>query len=1166
MKKKAIRKDFFTEIKKSRGRFISILFIVAMGVAFFSGIRSAQPDMLLTGDAYVDQYHLSDIKVISTLGISENDLASLEEVKGVKKAEGSHSLDVLSSGEQSQKVLHIMSLLPSLNQVELIEGRMPEKAGECIVDSDSGYNVGDMIWIDSGTKTPIRDTLTKGELLVVGKGNSPCYISLSRGSSMIGNGKISAFILVPEELFLSEIYSEAYIEVEGAREQISFTKEYEKNVDRVIANIEAITGDQGEARRLEIIGEGEEELKEAEKELQDGQEKAKKDLEKAQSEIENGEKELEKAKSQIKSGEASLKDAKKTLDSKEKELKEATEQYNKSKKEYDKNLDAYNKGVAAYNQGAKDYQSALNSYHSGEAAYQSNQKAYKQAESDYKTSETHYWQVYNQYNPLITNGRAELQNRRYNLSLGWENYNQLAASGDPAMQQQAEVLRQQLLQEEAACNQLESQIIGYETIVNNEAASLASKKAQLDSQKTALDSQRSQLDQMNAQLNATYDTLEKTKKELDSTQKKLSTAAEQLNTVYEQITSGSSQLKLGKDQLKTQKDKLKEAKSQIAQEEPRLNHAKKQYESGLKELDEEITKGQEEIDKARESLEDVGEAEWFLYDRGCFPELLSFGENADRMKAIGQVFPVLFFLVAALISLTSMTRMVEEQRTLIGTMKALGYDKKDIAMKYIGYAFCATLGGSVLGVLVGEKIIPYIIVYAYGIIYPHITNILVPYNLYYASIATIMALISTLAATWFACYKELQSQPAVLMRPPAPKSGKRVFLERFQGFWKLLNFTWKATLRNLFRYKKRFFMTVLGIGGCMGLLLFAFGLKDSIFEIAEIQFAEIQTYDGMTFMKGTAKEEEKEELFSFLEQEENVDDYIRMSMKQVTLFKDGKQIDVYQTVPEDEKHMEAFLHLHDRRSKEDYVLDETGVILSEKTAKILKASKGDIIKVEEEEKGAFRVKVVNICENYMDHYMYMSDEYYEEIYKEDFEPNCVYFKAKDHSKDALKKIGTRALKQDAVLNVSYLQDIEKQLDDMLKSLNLVTLVLIVSAGMLAFVVLYNLNTINITERRRELATLKVLGFYDYEVSAYVYRENIILTVFGMAAGVIIGILLHRFIIQTVEVESAMFGRIIHFSSYIYSVLFTFGFSFIVNWFMHYKLKKIDMIESLKSVE
>lgn len=418
-----------------------------------------------------------------------------------------------------------------------------------------------------------------------------------------------------------------------------------------------------------------------------------------------------------------------------------------------------------------------------------------------------------------------------------------------------------------------------------------------------------------------------------------------------------------------------------------------------------------------------------------------------------------------------------------------------------------------------------------------------------------------------ACSRELKAQPAVLMRPPAPKSGRRVFMERIGPLWRLLSFTWKSTIRNLMRYKKRFFMTIFGIGGCMALMLVGFGLKDSCYEIADIQYTEIQFYHGSVYLEEDIADEQREKLKEALDGEKGIERYIDAETRNITLMNGKKERSVYEYVLNPKGEVSGYVDFHNRKTKEKYTLTDRGAIISEKTAKLLGVKEGDTAYIKDEENGNKAIRIEHICENYMGHYIYLTPAYYEKVYGEPPEYNGILFVAEDaEESEQMEQIGQRLLKKDGVVSVGYTHDIEKQLDDMLGSLNLVIVVLIISAGMLAFVVLYNLNTVNIAERKRELATLKVLGFYDPEVAGYVYRENIILTFIGAVVGSGLGKVLHLFIIETVEVESAMFGRNINPPSFLYSLILTVAFSMVINGVMYSKLKKIDMVESLKSIE
>lgn len=1103
MKMKPTHKDFYMEIRKSPGRFLSILFIVALGVAFFSGIRASEPDMRLTGDTYFDESNLMDIKALSTYGVTQDDVDAILKIDGVEHAEGAYSADLMQIVDKKQKVLHVISLQDEMNQVKLSDGRMPQKAGECLADQDAGYKVGDTIKLRSGTSDEVIDTLTTDTLKVVGLCSSPMYISYGRGSATIGTGTISAFVMVPEETFDMDVYTEVYVQVKGAKNEVAFTDGYDKKVEKVLDQIEDITDERAEIRKQELVNEAQEKIDEAREELEQGRADAASELADAAAKIADAEEQLTNGKAQITSGKKQIASAKNTLSKKESELEQAQNQYNA--------------GLAQLQEGEAQYEAGLAQY---EAA---------KPEAEAK----------------IQSGREEIEKKKQELAEAPAQLEQLKQMVAGLEQKQtAGIITEE---EEATLKELkENQIPQLEYFIANGEQLIASGEAELDAAQKQLDD--------------TAATLAQTKSELDA-------AKASLNGVPQQLASGKSQIQSGWAEIRKQEKKLEEGATEIAENEAKVAEAKIEYANGEEEAAQKIAEGEQKIADAEAKVQDIEKPTWYVYDRDTLTEYSGYGENAERLGAIGRVFPVLFFLVAALISLTSMTRMVEEQRTAIGTMKALGYSKMSIAKKYLGYALIATAGGSVLGVLIGEKILPYIIVYAYGILYQHITHILVPYQWIYAWMAVAAAIVCTMAATFFACYKELVAQPAVLMRPPAPKNGQRVFLERIKFIWKHLSFTWKSCIRNLTRYKKRFFMTVFGIGGCMGLMLVGYGIKDSCYEIAELQFRDIQMYDGSVYLKEDISDETRQNLLDYMKDDSDISHYMQTSMKNVTLVNGKNKRDTYQVVFSEPKDVKDYFDFHDRKSKEEYTLDDEGVIISEKTGKLLNAKAGDTIEIKDEENGNKKVKIAHICENYMGHYIFFTPSYYEKVYGENSEYNSIFFAGqKGDTQEDYNKIGEDILTQDGALSVSYMRDIEKQLDDMLKSLNLVIVVLIISAGMLAFVVLYNLNTVNITERQRELATLKVLGFYDLEVAEHVYRENVLLTFIGAAVGVVLGKFLHAFIIDTVEVDTAMFGRNINFSSYMYSLLFTILFSLIVNGIMYFKLKKIDMVESLKSIE
>lgn len=1124
---KATRKDFFREIKKSSGRFFSILFIVALGVAFFSGIRASEPDMRITGDSYFDKEKLMDIKAVSTLGITEDDVKAFEELELIDRAEGAYSADFLTDEEENQSALHVMSLSGEMNRVAVTEGRLPEKIGECLADDEDGYQVGDKILLKSGSDTPVTDTLKTKELTVVGTGSTPCYISFSRGSTTIGTGSLAGFLIVPESTFKLEVYTECYLLVEGAEELTAYTEEYEDLIDEAMEQVKELSGERGILRRRELVDEATKELDKARMDLEEGREKARIELEDAEAEIRDAEDKLTDARQQIRDGWSQIASAKSTLTAKETELEDA-------KAQYEAGLAKLNEGRAQYEQGKASFEAARPE---AEREIRQGEETLEQIEMGLNAANAAYEPV----KPLFER-RDECERRLREIEANYPEDKYTDLTADVGKQHYDLENEYKHLQQQITAQGLEG----------------------LQEQVETLTTQRNQAA---AAVEAARQGLVAAEQELADAKKELDAGEAELAGVPAQLANGQSQIRAGWAEIASQEGKLRSGETEITENAGKLAEAKEELEEGRTKAAREIADGEEKIADAEAEIEDIPEASWYIYDRSTLPEYTGYGENADRMRAIGQVFPVLFFLVAALISLTSMTRMVEEQRVQIGTMKALGYSKGAIASKYLGYALIATIAGSILGVLVGEKILPYIIIYAYGIMYHHMSEILVPYVASYGVAASAAAVMCTMAATLFSCYRELGAQAAVLMRPPAPKAGKRVLLERVPFIWKRLNFSWKSSVRNLMRYKKRFFMTIFGIGGCMALMIVGYGIKDSVYEIADTQYEKIQFYDGQILLQEDLTEEDRDALDRFLAKDKDIEHHMDAYMKNIMLAKGKKERQTYIVVLSDLSDAGAYVDFHDRKSGEAYQLDDEGVIISEKTAKLLDVRAGDTIAVKNEGDPDREVKISHICENYMGHYIYMTPEYYSKVFDGKPEYNCILFIAdQEYSLSQIEAAGERIVDRDEVLSVSYTHDIMEQLDNMLSSLNLVIIVLIISAGMLAFVVLYNLNTINITERQRELATLKVLGFYDPEVAVYVFRENILLTFIGAVIGIALGKILHLFIIQTVEVDAAMFGRSIYLPSFIYSLLFTVGFSLLINGIMYFKLKKINMVESLKSVE
>ncbi len=1195
--KKAQRKDFFREIRKSLNRWLSILAIVALGVAFFSGIRSSEPDMRLSVDKMADEANFMDIRVLSTMGLTGDDLDSIRQVQGITAAEGEYSADVLSIRGDTSLVLHVQSLTEEVNQITVTEGRLPQEPGECLIDSQllitGDYEIGDQITVESGTEDPLSDTLARDTYTITGVGISPYHLNFDRGTSAIGNGSVDGFLVVLPEEFNLEVYTQIYAAADGLDPYITAGGAYQDAADRVREAVEEIADGRCEARLDEIKGEALEEIDEGQRELDEEREKAEAELSDAWQQILDGEAELSDGAEQIAENEQLLADSEREIEENEQALADGRTQLEegeraladgKAQLEASEDQLASAQAEIAENEGL--LASGREQLEAGRSQLEETRQLLEETRKQVSAGQAAYDEnakTLEEQSALTAAGRETLEAAKTELAGRKEQLEALRLTLeemgiDPETVPEytegrtaLEAYEQQLLAQEeelsaaeallaqgkealsAAAAELET---GYEAIARMEAG-ISEGEAELSAREEELAAGESELAAAKAQVEAGLAELSAGKQELARREAELSAG-------LQEIEEGEAALADARAQLADGKAQLEEAKAELADGEAELADAKAEYEEGKAEAEAELADAQAEIDEARAEVDELELPQWHVLDRTSVQSYVEYDGDADKIHAIGQVFPVVFFLVAALVSLTTMTRMVEEKRTEIGTMKALGYGTLSIAAKYIGYALSATFIGSVLGFLIGEKAIPWVIITTYKILYVNLTAVEIPYNWGYAFWATGISILCTVGAALAACYKVTLSQPAQLMRPLAPMKGKKILLERVRFIWKRLSFSRKSTLRNLFRYKKRLFMTVFGIGACMALLLVGFGLRDSIYVVADKQYSELWLYEAMASLDEGADEEGLKELKDTLKE----DGRIAESLSAHTAVMDGqangvtKEVNVL--VPEDMETFGDMFILRSRGNGKTYTLDDSGAVITEKLARMLDLSEGDEIVLKEGDGEGVSVPVAHIAENYVYHYVYISPALYGQAFGEDPEYNAEYLRLSEGADE--KAVAETLLGIDAVTGITLVSDMNQTILDMLGSLDMVVWVLIVSAGLLAFVVLYNLNNINITERKRELATIKLLGFYDIELAVYVYRENVLLTLIGILAGILMGNVLHRFVIETVEVDMIMFGRSIHFISYLYGIGLTLLFAVFVNVTMFYKLRRIDMVESLKSVE
>lgn len=920
--KNAMQKDFWREIQHTRSRFFSIMILVALSVAFLSGLKATAPDMKRTGDNYLDSLHLADIQVLSTLGLTDDDITAIRAQDKVEDAEGEYVIDAFASSDSLDAVVKVLSLTGrGINEVLLRGGRMPERADECVVEENMlslmNIAIGDRITLTPGDD--LSDALAQDTYTVVGTVRSPVYLAVERGTSTLGSGTVKAYLYLPREAFTLDYYTAAYVRVSGAAEMTAFYSDYDDYIDAVIDELEPFGDARSQLRHDDLVDEATEKLDDAQRELDDAK-----------------------------------------------------------------------------------------------------------AEADEK----------------LGDAQKELSDARKKLDDGWKDY---------------------------------------------------------------------------------YDGEEQ-----------YADGVKELSDAYTELTDGERDYRKG----------LRE------------------YADGKAEADEKIADAQEKITDARRKVADIDSCEWYIFSRSYNPGYTGFGQDADRMANLASVLPIIFFLVAALVCLTTMTRMVEEQRVQIGALKALGYSRLSISRKYIGYGLLPSLVGGVLGLVIGYILFPKMIFTAYQIMYQMPDIELHAYT--DISLFSVLAAVAcTTVATLWACLATLRETPASLMRPRTPKAGKRVFLEYIKPLWRRMSFIHKVTARNLFRYQKRFWMTVIGIGGCTALIIAGFGMRSSLLFTMSRQYDELFHYSAQVTLADNALPEERAAVEDFLAGDSRVVNYIPCAASSATVVTPSYSTTAYVEVMASDE-IGKVVDLFDYKSGDPIRMGDEGVYIDQKLSELLKVSVGDTFFLDGDVRGD--VTVAGIYEHYTGHFIYMTPGYYENALHADGEPNAYLLNFTSDDTDTCNAIFEKLLDMSGVATTSRMRDTQDTYMHSMERVDFVVVIIILAAAALAMVVLFNLSNINITERQRELATIKLLGFYDGEVSAYVYRENIVLTLFGILLGCFMGHWLHIYLVRSTEIDLMMFGRQTAPSAYVYAAILTALFSLLVNVLAHFRMKKIDMVESLKSAE
>ena len=1176
--------DALREIRATRSRFLSILVLSALAVCFLAGLRATEPDMKNSADRYLDSLRLMDLRVAATLGLTDEDIALLSEQPGVRLCQGAYTIDAMVKTGEKDSNAKVLSYTEEINCPELLEGRLPQTPEECLAEprflQETGLSIGDTITLDTGTGD-YEDALTGTQFTIAGTANSPLYIGVERGSSTLGTGKAEYFLLLPMESFAMESYTDAYLLVDGAAELMTYSDEYDQLIQSMTDQLEPLGEERAALRAQTVRQEGQEKIDDARQELAD-----------AEQELADAEQELADARQELDDGWADY--AQGQLD-----YEDGLEEYRDGEQEYQDGLEGYKDGKEELKDGEEELEYGWDQLQDGVRQYNDALAKFEAGKAELEAREAD-WEA------GLTRLREELLPALEQLLPGTDlpDYPDnaallagLAGSDGAVINSALDSARDQI---SAGITALEAQRTAVQEALDalspddpdyeTKKEELTAQLAQLDGSLTALQAQLEQLYTTDPEGNSvpispavilTGDAaLTAARQELAAGEAELAAAKEKLDKSYDKLIEGEEELELGKEELKDAWDQLQDAEQELIDgwaelEDGRLEledanqellDGEAEYADGLAEYLDKKADAETEIADARAELEDaqyeldhLRESEWYILDRDTNMGFVSFSMDADRMGNLASVFPLIFFLVAALVCLTTMTRMVEEQRIAIGSLKALGYSKGAIAIKYVGYGFLASTLGSLLGLAVGLTLLPWIICTAWKIIYNF-------GPIYYglepaSSITACLAAVGTVTLSALgACFSTLAAVPAQLMRPKAPPMGRRILLERITPLWRRLSFNYKITLRNLFRYQKRFWMTVAGIGGCAALIVTAFGLRDSIMSIMELQYNEIYHYDAIAGLDHPTGEQ-WDEISALLDSHPLVSDWTSEHTETVTAESDAYTADASLEVVADSETLERFVDLRHRTDSDPVTLPDSGAVITEKLAQLLDVEPGDTIILDGDSR--VEVQVADITEHYIQHYVYLSESAYEEVFGQEPEQNALLIR---YAGDDASELDQELVALDGISSLTRTEDTRRTFGTSLESVDYAVALIIVCAAALAFVVLYNLTNINITERLRELATLKVLGFYDGELSAYIYRENVILTVLGTLLGMVLGKLLHQWLILTVEIDLLMFGRTISPTSYLWAALLTAVFSLTVNLFAHRKLKKLDMVESLKTVE
>lgn len=1206
-------KTTIREIRGSFGRYMAILAIVMLGVGLFAGLKATTPAMLATENTYLSEQNFFDFRLLSTIGFTEENVKELEAFDEAADVEGTISVDAICAfGEGNESAYKIHAMPEKINRIVLTAGRMPESADECVLD-DALYGediIGAQITVTDNNEEDTLEMFRSRTFTVVGLARSPLYMNSERGTTSIGSGRLTAFLYVPKEAFDCDYLTEIYVTTKQKYDV--YTEEYQEYTDALEDSVEEVTEALVRSRYDELIAEAQDKIDDAQTELDDKKAEAEEELNDAllkiqdgeqelldgeqdlldgEQKIADGEQEIADYEQEIADGEQELLDGEQEIQDKEQEIQDAETELSGHEWEIFENeiiLSNSRDELALAKETLQEKENLLLEQEAEALAQEAElgvQASELSAQLDgLSTQETEL----NAQKDALSVQDAELAAQETALNEQKAGLEQSLAAGEMTQDEydaavgQVDVILSQVQtgrsEIQAGIGQLDAglgevqagkaqiqeglgQIQAGLDQIGAGKSEIQAGKEQISAAKDEIEYNEKVLLEAEEELAAAKTEVTNARTELEDGKAKLADAKTELEEGKTELEDGKAELAKARTELADAKTELEDGKTELADGKTELADARTEYEDAKAEFETEVADAQKKIDDAREELAEIEEPDYYVLNRNTNIGYACYESDSNIVAAIANVFPLFFFLVAALICMTTMNRMVEEQRTQIGVLKALGYGNAAIMGKFLFYAGSAAAFGALIGLAGGTWLFPRVIWTGYSIMY-RMGDIEYYFGIPVAVLSLAAALLCSMGAAYASCRYELYSVPASLIRPKAPKGGKRIFLEKITFIWRRLKFLHKVSVRNLVRYKRRFFMMILGISGCTALLVTGFGVKDSVADIAGMQYDEIQIFDiGITFadgVQGTDMDALRERTGGKLEQtacryEESVD-----------LDFGGKTKSTYLVIPENAEEIITFLNLHTPDGEQIPYPTDGEAILSAKLAENLGIKAGDIITLRDNDMNSLTVTVSALCENFVYSYVYISKGTYIEQLGREPEYRSAYAVVKEDMD--IHEAAAAISEQDNVLAVSVTQDMRERIGTMMESMNYIVFLIIVCAGSLAFIVLYNLTNINITERIREIATIKVLGFYAKETADYVFRENLFLTGMGAVVGLGLGKLLHWFVMYQINLDMVSFKTLIKPASYLWSFILTFVFAMFVNGLMFFKLEKINMAESLKSIE